>query len=96
MLAVGAATCLAFHRAISTSNGTKDCARRAIATGIPTYSDLLGRGGAEAAVGGGSASTVPDRNLICRPLSRGRTQRVPAVVAFGKILIINKLRLVCA
>jgi hypothetical protein len=29
--------CLAFHRAISASKGTKDCARRAIEVGIPTY-----------------------------------------------------------
>jgi hypothetical protein len=33
----GAAMCLAFHRAISLSKGTKDCGRRAIETGIPTY-----------------------------------------------------------
>jgi hypothetical protein len=37
MVAAGAQTCLAFHRAISSSTGTKDCARRAIAAGIPTY-----------------------------------------------------------
>jgi hypothetical protein len=29
--------CLAFHRAISSSKGTKDCARRAIEAGVPTY-----------------------------------------------------------
>jgi hypothetical protein len=29
--------CLASHRAISASKGTKACARRAIETGIPTY-----------------------------------------------------------
>jgi hypothetical protein len=28
---------LALHRAISASKGTKDCTRRAIAVGIPTY-----------------------------------------------------------
>ena len=33
----GAAMCLAFHRVISLSKGTKDCGRRAIETGIPTY-----------------------------------------------------------
>jgi hypothetical protein len=33
----GAAMCLAFHRAISLSKGTKDCGRSAIETGIPTY-----------------------------------------------------------
>ena len=33
----GAAMCLAFHCAISLSKGTKDCGRRAIETGIPTY-----------------------------------------------------------
>ena len=32
-----AAMCLAFHRAISLSKGTKDSCRRAIETGIPTY-----------------------------------------------------------
>jgi hypothetical protein len=37
MVAAGADLCLAFHRAISSSKGTKDCARRAIAAGIPTY-----------------------------------------------------------
>lgn len=37
MVAAGADLCLAFHRAISASKGTKDCARRAIEAGIPTY-----------------------------------------------------------
>jgi hypothetical protein len=37
MVAAGAEMCLAFHRAISASKETKDCARRAIAAGIPTY-----------------------------------------------------------
>src|SRR4051812_27606870 len=37
MVAAGADLCLAFHRAISSSKGTKDCARRAIESGIPTY-----------------------------------------------------------
>ena len=37
MVAAGAGMCLAFHRAISASKGTKDCARRAIEAGIPTY-----------------------------------------------------------
>jgi hypothetical protein len=37
MIAAGAEMCLAFHRAISPSKGTKDCARRAITAGIPTY-----------------------------------------------------------
>lgn len=37
MVDAGAGMCLAFHRAISASKGTKDCARRAIAAGIPTY-----------------------------------------------------------
>jgi hypothetical protein len=37
MIAAGAEMCLPFHRAISTSKGTKDCARRAIEAGIPTY-----------------------------------------------------------
>jgi hypothetical protein len=37
MVAAGAEMCLALHRAISASRGTNDCARRAIAAGIPTY-----------------------------------------------------------
>src|SRR3954451_6153310 len=37
MVAVGAEMDLAFHRALSASKGTKDCARRAIAAGISTY-----------------------------------------------------------
>jgi hypothetical protein len=37
MIDAGAEMCLAFHRAISASKGTKDCARRAIAAGIRTY-----------------------------------------------------------
>ena len=37
MIDAGAEMCFAFHRAISSSMGTKDCARRAIAAGIPTY-----------------------------------------------------------
>ena len=28
---------LAFHQAINSSKGTKDCARQAIESGIPTY-----------------------------------------------------------
>jgi hypothetical protein len=39
MVAAGAEMCLAFHRAISASKGTKDCARRAIAKGTST--DLI-------------------------------------------------------
>jgi len=37
MVAAGAGLYVAFHRAISASKGTKDCARRAIEAGIPTY-----------------------------------------------------------
>jgi len=37
MIRLGAQMCLPFHWAISSSKGTKDCARRAIAAGIPTY-----------------------------------------------------------
>jgi hypothetical protein len=37
MVAAGAEMCIAFHRAISASKGTKDCARQAIEAGIPTY-----------------------------------------------------------
>lgn len=37
IVATGAEMCLAFHRAIGASKGTKDCVRRAIGAGIPTY-----------------------------------------------------------
>jgi hypothetical protein len=37
MVAAGAEMCVALHRAISASKGTKNCARHAIAPGIPTY-----------------------------------------------------------
>jgi hypothetical protein len=37
MAAAGAHMCLAFRQAISSSMGSKDCARRAIAAGIPAY-----------------------------------------------------------
>ncbi|HEY2159333.1 MAG TPA: SLOG family protein [Isosphaeraceae bacterium] len=37
MVDAGADICLAVHRFIANSQGTKDCARRAIAAGIPTY-----------------------------------------------------------
>jgi hypothetical protein len=37
MVDAGADICLAVHRFIANSKGTKDCARRAIAAGIPTY-----------------------------------------------------------
>src|SRR5262249_54521040 len=37
MIAAGADMCIAFHRFLARSKGTKDCARRAIAAGIPTY-----------------------------------------------------------
>jgi hypothetical protein len=37
MVAGGADMCIAFHRAISSSKATKDCARRAIAAGILIY-----------------------------------------------------------
>lgn len=37
MVAAGAVLCLAFHRFLPGSKGTKDCCRRAIAAGIPTY-----------------------------------------------------------
>src|SRR5262245_28030275 len=33
----GAGLCVALHRFLVASKGTKDCARRAIAAGIPTY-----------------------------------------------------------
>ena len=37
MVASGADLCVAFHRSIETSKGTKDCVRQATAAGIPTY-----------------------------------------------------------
>jgi hypothetical protein len=37
MVAAGADLCIAIHRDISASTGTKDCARQAIEAGIPTY-----------------------------------------------------------
>ncbi len=37
MIEAGADFCRAFHRFVANSRGTKDCARRAIAAGIPTY-----------------------------------------------------------
>jgi hypothetical protein len=37
MVDAGAGMCLAFHRYLANSKGTRDCARRAIAAGIPTY-----------------------------------------------------------
>lgn len=37
IVAAGAEMCLAFHRAISASQGTKVCAGRAIKADIPTY-----------------------------------------------------------
>jgi hypothetical protein len=37
MVAAGAGMCVAFHRSLAWSRGTKDCVRRAIRAGIPTY-----------------------------------------------------------
>jgi hypothetical protein len=37
MVAAGADLCIAVHRYIFNSKGTKDCARQAIEAGIPTY-----------------------------------------------------------
>jgi hypothetical protein len=37
MVKAGADLCIALHRTLETSKGTKDCARQAIAAGIPTY-----------------------------------------------------------
>jgi hypothetical protein len=37
MVAAGAEMCIAFHRRLAWSRGTKDCVRRAIAAEIPTY-----------------------------------------------------------
>lgn len=37
MIDATAGLCIAFHRSLANSKGTKDCARRAIEAGIPTY-----------------------------------------------------------
>jgi hypothetical protein len=37
MVAAGAGMCVALHRFLRQSRGTKDCVRRAIEAGIPTY-----------------------------------------------------------
>jgi hypothetical protein len=37
MIAAGATLCIALHRFLHGSKGTKDCCRQAIAAGIPTY-----------------------------------------------------------
>ena len=37
MVAAGAGLCIAVHRFLMNSKGTKDCARQAIEAGIPTY-----------------------------------------------------------
>lgn len=37
MVALGASLCIAVHEDIRGSRGTRDCARKAIAAGIPTY-----------------------------------------------------------
>jgi hypothetical protein len=37
MVAAGAGMCVAFHRSLAWSRETKDCVRRAIKAGIPTY-----------------------------------------------------------
>jgi hypothetical protein len=37
MVQAGADLCLALHRTIQTSKGTKDCIRQALAAGIPVY-----------------------------------------------------------
>jgi hypothetical protein len=37
MVEAGADCCIAFHRSLATGKGAKDCARQAIAAGIPTY-----------------------------------------------------------
>jgi hypothetical protein len=36
MVAAGAEMCIAFHRLLAGSKGTKDCVRRALEAGIPT------------------------------------------------------------
>jgi hypothetical protein len=37
MVESGADLCLALHRSIEASKGTKDCVRQALAAGIPVY-----------------------------------------------------------
>jgi hypothetical protein len=37
MIRAGAGLCVVVHRSLATSQGVKDCARQAIAAGIPTY-----------------------------------------------------------
>jgi hypothetical protein len=37
MIDAGAGLCIAFHRSLATSKGTKDCVRQALEAGIPTY-----------------------------------------------------------
>ncbi len=37
MVKAGADLCIALHRSIETSKGTKDCVRQALAAGIPVY-----------------------------------------------------------
>jgi hypothetical protein len=37
MIKAGAVLCVAVHRNIRASKGTRDCARQAIAAGIPTW-----------------------------------------------------------
>jgi hypothetical protein len=37
MVRSGVALCLVFHRFLANSKGSKDCARQAIAAGVPTY-----------------------------------------------------------
>jgi copper homeostasis protein CutC len=37
MVAAGADLCIALHRSIEASKGTKDCVRQALAAGIPVY-----------------------------------------------------------
>jgi hypothetical protein len=37
MVEAGADLCIALHRSIETSKGTKDCVRQALAAGIPVW-----------------------------------------------------------
>jgi hypothetical protein len=37
MVGAGAALCVVLHRFLMASKATKDCARRAVGAGIPTY-----------------------------------------------------------
>jgi hypothetical protein len=76
MVAAGAGLCIAVHRFVFNSKGTKDCARRAAEAGIPTY--LIDSGNA-VALGRRPAGGLPlgqrdggDGHTVHAVLTRGR------------------------